>query len=323
MKKELVCSQKDGFWFHSIFHYQGAALFKEAIIIDEDSTDKYVSYINAEKIDKVIIDIQNSSLKSLSFLKECNHIKYLTIWGDGKIDISPIYELENLLFLEVMNPSDLHLNRFKGLQFFSTNNINKIKNIDKAITIKTLKLIDNGLSNSELNDLAMLMSLKSLQVLSLSGFNMSSLKGINYLNSLKVLVLNDLKKLKNIDDLIDLKGNLTSLRIFNCKKIENFDVLASLDNLHFLSMDNLAPIPNLYFVKSLYKLKTFISSYTRIVDEDLTILANIESVIIRPISKEYFVLKDGKKVRYLQQTIPYNKRIFGDEEIELWRRIGY
>lgn len=323
MKKELVCSQKDGFWFHSIFHYQGAALSKEAIIIDESNTDKFVSYINKEKIDKVIIDLQNSSLDSLSFLNKINHIKYLTIWSDGKIDNSPIYELENLLFLEILNPSDLHLDRVKGLQFFSTNNINCIKNMDKAITIKTLKLVDNNMKICELNDLKMLMNLKSLQILSLTGFNLNSLKGINCLSNLKVLVLNNLKELRTIDDLIDLRLSLTSLRVFNCKKIENFDILSSLGKLQFLSMDNLAPISSLNFINSLYNLNTFISSNTQIVDEDLSILTNIENVIILPVKKGYHVFKYGEKVNFTQKEIPYNKRYLGDDEIELWRRISY
>lgn len=323
MKKELVCSQKDGFWFHSIFHYQGAALSKDAIMIDEGNIEKYVSYINKDKIEKVIIDLQNSSLESLSFLNEIKHIKYLTIWGDGKIDNSPIYMLENLLFLEILNPSELYLDRVKGLQFFSTNNIKNIKNINKCITLRTLKLIDNGMSNCELNDLNVLTNLKSLQVLSLTGFSLNSLKGIKFLNNLKVLVLNNLKKLTTIDDLVDLRSSLTSLRIFNCKKINNFDILSSLENLQFLSMDNLAPISSLDFVNFLHKLKTFISNNTKIIDENLTVLTNIENVIITPVCKGYFAFKNGKNIKYVQQTIPYNKRILGDEDIELWRRIGY
>lgn len=323
MKKELVCREKDGFWFYSIFHYQGAALSKEAIIIDEKNTDRFVSYINKEKIDKIIIDLLNCELNSLSFLNEIKHVKYLTIWGDGEIDNSPIYELENLLFLEILNPSELYLDRVRGLQFFSTNKICNVRNIDKVMTLKTLKLINPNRDNCDLNDLSLLNNLKSIEILSLSGYGLYSLKGINHLTNLKVLVLNDLKRLINIDDLVDLKSSLTSLRIFNCKKIERFDILSNLENLQFLSMDKLSPIFNLHFINFLHKLKTFISSNTQIIDGNLSVLANIETVIVTPIKNGYHMYKQGKKIKFMQKETPYNKRHFGDEEIDIWRRISY
>ncbi|MDY0294807.1 MAG: hypothetical protein RBQ71_03265 [Acholeplasmataceae bacterium] len=323
MKKELVCKEKDGFWFCSIFHYQGAALSKDAVLIDEKNTGKFVSYINKKRIDKIIIDLFNCDLNSLSFLNEIKHVKYLTIFGDGMIDISPIYDLENLMFLEILNPSELYLDRVRGLQFFSTNNFRIIKNIDKAVTLKTLKLIDPIRDNCNLDDLNMLKNLKSLEILSLTGYSLNSLKGINHLTNLKVLVLNDLKELSNIDDVVDLKSSLTSLRIFNCKKIERLDMLSKLENLQFLSMDKLSPISNIHFINLLHKLKTFISSNTQIIDGDLSALSNVETAIVTPVNNWYHMLKQGKMIKFIQKEMPYNKRNYGDEEIEIWRRISY
>lgn len=323
MKKELMCKEKDGFWFCSIFHYQGASLSKDAIIIDENSTDKFVSYINKKRIDKIIIDSFNCDLDSLSFLNKIKHVKYITVLGNGVIDISPIYDLENLLFLEILNPSDLYLDKVRGLQFFSTNKVCNIKNIDKAVTLKTLKLIDPINDNCNLNDLDILKNLKSLEILSLTGYGLNSLKGINHLTNLKVLVLNDLKKLTNIDDLVDLKSSLTSLRIFNCKKIEKYDTLSNLENLKFLSMDKLSPITNLHFINSLHKLKTFISKNTQIIDGNISVLTKVETAIVTPVKNAYHVLDQGKMIKFRQREMPYNKRCYGDEEIEIWRRISY
>lgn len=163
-------------------------LSKEAIIIDEKDTDKFVSYINKEKIDKVIIDLWNSDIDSISFLQDISHIKYLVIWSNENIDNSPIYELNNLKFLQIIRTSELYIDRVKGLEFFVTDDTNKVINIEHAITLKSIKLIETN-RTSVYQNLNFLTNLKYLDTLYLNGLRINSLKGIEQLQNLKVLIL--------------------------------------------------------------------------------------------------------------------------------------
>ncbi len=86
MNKELVCEKRDGYWFYSIFQYQGGALIKEAIIIDTKDNDRQIDYIKQKGIDKVIIDQWSGEIDSFDFIKDLPNIKYLVIWGNGKTD---------------------------------------------------------------------------------------------------------------------------------------------------------------------------------------------------------------------------------------------
>jgi len=321
MKKELACKKKDGFWFHSIFLYNGAALSKEAIIIDEKDTDKYVSYINNEKIDKVIVDLwAPSDIESLSFLKDISHIKYLKILSNGVIDNSPIYELNNLKFLSIARPSELFIDRVKGLEFFSTSELDKIMNIEQATTLKTLYLLDS-LSISAYENLNFISDLNNLDTLFLSDINITSLEGIQNLKKLKVLILRNMKKLENIDHLINLSSSLKNLRIDSCNKIEDFDSIKELSELVFLRLDRVKLVPDIKFVSNLKNLNTFVSDSANFIDGNMTPLININHAFVYPIRKHYYIIKENENTKAKETDFKYGERKMGNEDIELWRRI--
>lgn len=322
MKKELVCEKKDDFWFYSIFSYKGAALSKDAIIIDEKDTDKFVAYINKEKIDKVIVDLWNSGIESLSFLKEIDHIKYLDIWGNGVIDNTPIYELNNLKFLGISRPSELYIDRVKGLEFFSTSEVDKIKNIEHATTLKSLRIYDN-VNKNHYHNLKFLSNLINLDTLFLGGFNITTLEGIEKLNNLKVLIVEDMKMLKSIYHLTSLSSSLKNLRIYNCNKISDFDVIRVLRELIFLRIDSVKLVLNVEFITDLKKLYSFVSVSSNFIDGNLTPLTRVEHAIVYPIRKHYFINKNNENKKVKDTDFKYGERKMGDEEIELWRRIAY
>lgn len=322
MKKDLVCSKKDGFYFYSIFKYKGAALNHDAIIIDETSTDKFVEYINERKINKVIIDLFKCEFSNLDFLININFIEYLVIWGDGVMDFTPLYCLNSLKFLELVRPSQIYLDKFLKLEFFSTNDVSKVYNIDKTTSLKTLMLNDS-IHKTKIYDLLFLKNLCKLDSLYLYGINLTSLNGIEKLTNIKLIVLDDLKKLEDISQIEHLQNSLTSLRVSNCTKLSNIKIISTLKHLRFLAIDNMTNIEDLDFINHLKELNTFISYKTNIINGDLTPCNNVKTVVFNPIRMHYHTMSNGVIKQYMQKDVFSEYYDFGDDKIEKWRRVKY
>lgn len=321
MIKELVYMKKDGYWFGNILHYKGSSLIKNAIIIDETITEQIIDYIVSNNIDKVIIDLSNNEIKSLSFLEKIKHIQYLKIYGDGKIDNTPLYDLNQLKFLEYLNPSDLEINKLLELEFFTTNRMKRLKGFQNAMKLKTLKLYDYN-NESKIENLKFLNDLKSLEVLSISGFNIVDLDDINNFINLKVLIIKNMSKLSRINGLITLKDTLTSLSIYNCKKISDYETLNHLRKLKFLAIEKVGQLQNINFISSLDELKTFISINNTIIDGDLTESKKCDDAVILPFKKYYHIYENGEKKHLNIQNISSSERDYGDKDIPLWRRVS-
>lgn len=105
--------------------------------------------------------------------------------------------------------------------------------------------------------------------------------------------------------------------------IQNFDVIYTLNNLKFLSLDRMNSIPNINFINSLINLNTFISANSKIIDGNITPLLDIEESVLMPIRKNYYTIKQGEEVKLKDGELPYGNRDLGDNDIELWRRISY
>lgn len=321
MKKELTCIKRDGYWFHSIFHYKGSGLSKEAIVIDDSDTNKIVEYINKMQLNKVIVDLNAFKTDNLCFLNKIDNLKYLTIWGDGECDFSAIYNLDELVFLELLNSSDFKLDKMKKLTFFSTNSLYKVKNIEKTFTLKTLQLID-PLGAYDMKDLTLLSKLNSIDTLSLYGLRIESLSGIKEMTKLEVLLLRDLKCLQDINEIKYLSNTLNGLLIDRCKEIKDYTVLSSLHELHFLSLDNIK-VPALDFIKPLTSLNTFISSNSFFIDGDLSVVNDVQTVVIYPVRRNYYITANSIKLKYIQKRVFNNLYDYGDRNIDYWRRINF
>lgn len=320
MKNELIYDKKDGFWFDTIFSYYGARLTKDAIIIDEKNINKYIEYINKEKIDKVILDLRTSGLESISFLKDISHIKYLSISGnDSVVDFSPLYELKNLKLLNIGSSSgELNINRIESLEDFAIGDLDIVKNLEEATNLKSLWFCSCSYPN-----LNFLSNLKNLDTLVLYNLNFTTLEGIQNLRNLKVIKLGNMRKLESISELINLSSSLKSLRIESCNKIKDYDSIKDLNELVFLNLNYIKLVPDINFISNLKKLNTFISVNANIIDGNLTALTNLEHVYIYPIRKHYYITKQGQNIKARDNHFKYGERLMGDEEIELWRRIAY
>ena len=217
--------------------------------------------------------------------------------------------------------SELSLEPFKKLELFDSDRIHLIKDIDKAITLKTLSMSD-VLHEMKIEDLSILSKLTNLDIVSISGLKIKTLKGIGNLKKLRVLCLGDLPLLDSLSPLTELSDTLTSLDIFKCRKISDFSPIGSLARLQFLKFEYMSKIDHIHFINDLKNMKTFVSDTCNIIDGNLNALLNLEFVGIYPNRKHYYVNKSGKEVRVtLFNTFKRLKRITGDEDIELWRRI--
>jgi Leucine-rich repeat (LRR) protein len=311
--------EKDGFYFDSIFNYKGALWHKEAICIFDNDIDKYVRYISKEKIDKVIIK-RESNIQSLDFLCKIPHIKYLCIAGD--IDYSPLYNLKHLKLLSISGSREIYVDKIEGLESFSTFYPGNVKGIDKAVSLKSLNLVEDY-NLSKFINLDFLSNLINLDTLYLSNINLTTLEGIENLKNLKVLTLEDMNKLETIKHLTSLSSHLKSLRIESCNKIKDFDSIRELSELVFLCIDYVRLVPNLEFISKLKHLSTFISDSSNFIDGNLTPLTNIEHAYVYPIRKHYYFIKQNENKKAKEADFKYGERKMGDEEIELWRRIAY
>lgn len=312
--------EKDGFLFASIFNYKGALLNKEAIYITDDDTNKYIEYIKKNNINKLIIDIRKSNIQSLDFLYEIPHVRYLYIIGD--IDYSSLYQLKHLRYLGISGSNEIMINMIEGLESFSTAFPNSVTGVGEAKSLKSLEL-DGFYASGAYEKLNFLAKLENLDTLVLVNINISSLEGIENLRNLKVLILENMKKLENINHLSNLKNSLKNLRIESCNKIKDFDSIKELSELVFLSIDCVKLVPNLEFISNLKNLNSFVSDSSNFIDGNLTYLLNVNHVVIYPIRKHYYVVKQNENKKAKDTDFNYGERLMGDEEIELWRRIAY
>ncbi len=128
---------------------------------------------------------------------------------------------------------------------------------------------------------------------------------------MQCLYLHYNRSLKDISALSKVKKTLKALRIENCSKIEDFSVLAELENLELLELSGSNTLPSLSFIKSMKNLKTFVFNMN-VEDGDLTPCLNLSYVYSEKNRKNYN-LKD--------KDLPKNAYVRGNEDIEEWRRL--
>lgn len=320
MKKELTCIKRDGFWFDSIFQYKGAALVKEAIIIDEVDTDRFIEYINKNRLDKVIIDLFNSGIQSLEFVKKIKSVKYLSLWGNGKVDNSPLYELENIKFLNLVNHKPIDVSKFKRLEFLSSNTFENIINLDKSENLKALS-IGSAMNRFKSTDLSFVSNLSDLAVIDIADINLHSLEGLERLENIKFISLTNLKSLRSLDVFELNKLNVTGLKIYNCKNINDLSKIGFLDKLQYLSLAKMGKIETISFLKKCLCIENVVIVETMVNDNDLTALLKCNDVALYPLKREYFIRDKNteKKTDFKSRTSEYLN--YGNDSVPEWLRI--
>lgn len=127
-------------------------------------------------------------------------------------------------------------------------------------------------------NLSEISELKAIQELEIIKSSINSLKGSGNLLNLERLKLGYLNQLSYIDELEKIRERLKVLNFESCKKIENHEYVACLNNLEELSFNECGNIETINFIDKMPNLKRFIFMGTNIIDGNLQSCERLEYV---------------------------------------------
>lgn len=279
----------------------------------ELSLEEHIEFINKYQLEKALIIADN-----IDFITRCPSLKYFSIIpadsaGDG-FDYSPLYQMpqiRGLHFATVYGFRDefstsIDCAKLNGLECLDVSK-SGYDNFRSLTTLKSLAI--SGLSDKDLSDVFCSPSLDSLMAIQCK---LKSLEGIQQSEAMQCLYLYYNRSLQDIGALLGVKKTLKALKIENCPKIEDFSVLAELENLELLFLLGSNSLPNLDFLKSLKNLKTFIFSMN-VLDGDLSLCKGL-SYVYSQNNRRHYNCKDAE--------LPKGEYVRGNESIDEWRRFG-
>lgn len=315
---------RDGFVFwsitypHNIFdailirNPQNTKCFSPRLPYSERSVEEHISLINELKLEKAIIIAEN-----IDFIVKCPSLKYIKIIpvdsvGDG-FDYSPLYNMPQIKCLQCSTQygfyeqysTSIDCSKINGLEDIHVTNT-KYQSFNEIVTLKGL-----GLSNYKKNDLSEAFNSVMLDTLSIFQSKLISLDGIQKSQKMQCLYLYYNRSLRDISALKNIKNTLKALRIENCPKIEDFSVLCELENLELLELSGSNTLPDLFFLKQMKNLKTFVFDIN-ILDGDLSSCLDLSYVFSKK-NRKHYNLKDSE--------LPKGRYVRGNETIEEWRRL--
>jgi hypothetical protein len=115
-------------------------------------------------------------------------------------------------------------------------------------------------------------------VLHLIPAQIESFEGIGQFKILQELNLYGLNKLKDISSIGLLRNSLRKLIMENCKNIQDFMPIGSLDNLEHLSLQSCGSMKSIAFTQGMPNLKFFNFEKTDVEDGDLSYCQTIPTV---------------------------------------------
>lgn len=228
----------------------------------ERTLEEHIALINTLKLDKATVIAED-----LSFLPRCPSIKHLSIQHargqTAELDFSPLYELPHLESLSIAAPNmgltkgpaiRIDFSRLPQLRHIGVCTNDKY-NYSMAPMLESL-WISSSKRHTDMNNLSCSPHLKRIDLLCCS---MKSLDGIEKY-PLQVLNMSYLRGMENISALNNCAHTLRGLFIEACGKIKDFSCLYNLVNLEHLELTGRNHLPDLEFLRSMPKLKTFVFS---------------------------------------------------------------
>lgn len=269
-----------------------------------------------ELINKYHLEKAKIIAKNIDFITECPSLKYISITpsddAGNNFDYSPLYRMPQI--------KDLYCATVYGNRFELTTSVDysKIKGLEMISvsggghnnynTIEGLKTL--GISQYKEPDLTNMFCSSVLDSLMIITSKIKTLNGIQKSQNMQCLSLYYNRALSDISALRKVKHTLKALRIENCPKIEDFSILAELENLEFLELCGSNALPSLDFIESMKSLKTLVFN-VNILDGDLSPCKNISFARCVK-NRKHYNLKDN--------DLPKGELVYGNEDIELWRR---
>lgn len=274
--------------------------------------EEHIDFINQHKIEKALIIAEN-----IEFLTRCPTLKYLKIIpadsASNDFDYSPLYKMPQIKSLQCSTvygareefSTDIDCTRIHGIENIHVTN-SRYRNFNAVDTLKSL-----GLSQYSKDDLDNAFASSKLDTLSIFSSKIKTLNGVQRSSRLQCLYLYYNRLLENIATLHEVRKTLRALRIENCPKIDDFSVLAELENLELLELSGNNTLPNLDFIKCMKNLKTFVFSMN-VLDGNLSPCLEL-SYVYSEKNRKHYNLKDVE--------LPKGQYVRGNEDIEVWRRL--
>ena len=175
--------------------------------------------------------------------------------------------------------------------------------------IPSLKSLD--INGAPAKNLSEIFSSQVLDTLQITSCGIQTLDGLGASAKLQCLYLHYNRALHDISGLREVASSIRALRIENCPKITDFSVLHQLTNLEYLFLAGSNKLPDLSFIESMPKLKTFIFSM-EIVDGNLLPCMKLSYAQCGKMKKHYNVKA---------KDLPKHKYCRGNSNIEDWRKV--
>lgn len=251
----MAIIEKDGFDFIDDVYGNPEALIVKGLNLNEE-----VRYINENNIKSVYLTyFKSKAITDLDFFKETSFIEKINL-NDMDIDYSGLYHLHNLkhALLSIKNKRQyLDYSIFKNLEYLSIDWYTQFPDFTKNVKLKKLAIskfkpksksfielkLPDRLQNLEITE-SNVLDFNGLELANLIKFEgyycncLQSFEGIKGIKkSLKTLILDYCPKLKDYDDLEQLK-QIEKLILGDCGEISDLEFISKMPNLNFFSFVN-------------------------------------------------------------------------------------
>lgn len=253
--------------------------------------EEHIELINHYGIKKAMVICDN-----LNFILNCPSIDDIEVWpsfgATSGFDYSVLYEMPNLKAVYCraiygayeQYKADIDYSKIKGLEQIVMSD-NGHSGYEKVPTLKEIWIC----GNKKVQDFKSISCSTIIRDATVFLCGIRSLEGIEKQTMLNKLTLWHNYSLKDISALANVSDTLKELSIDACSKIQDFQVLNTLENLEYLSLEGNNKIPNLQFLKNMEKLKFFVFTMN-VEDGDLTACMEIPYVSCR--NRKHYNLKD-------------------------------
>jgi hypothetical protein len=249
---------------------------EDTLVVTSEHLSECLNLIKTKNFKFILID-KSYDKTEIDFLKECTDIEKLTIYSIAVKDFNGLSFLTNLkvLALHLNNSTKLDVGDLSSLEELygelpaRTTGLSRLKNL-KRVQIRSYK--PRSKTFAELGEI------ENLEVLHLIQAQIESFEGIGQFKLLQELDLYGLNKLTDIFAIGLLRSSLRKLIMENCKNIQDFEPIRSLENLEYLTLRNCGSMKSIAFTEGLPKLNGFDFTNTNVEDGDLTYCQTIPTV---------------------------------------------
>lgn len=274
---------------------------EDTLVVTSEHLSECLNLIKTQNFKFILID-KSYDKTEIDFLKECTDIEKLTIYSLAVKNFNGLSFLINLKVLA------LHLNNNTKLDLGDLSSLEELYGELPARTtglsrLKNLKRVQIWSYKPRSKTFAELGEIENLEVLHLIQAQIESFEGIGQFKLLQELDLYGINKLTDISAIGLLRSSLKILTMENCKNIQNFNPIGSLENLEYLTLRSCGSMESIAFTKGLPKLKFFAFENTDVEDGDLSYCQTIPSVHFT--QKKHFSHKQKDLTNLKIENIPF------------------